>query len=47
MNVPKSVNPNIAIGLPLALFIVWMQRNKRWNLMMGAMDGTFKVRSVK
>ena len=47
MNVPKSVNPNIAIGLPVAFFILWMQRHKRWHLMIGTMDGTYKIKSAK
>jgi hypothetical protein len=36
---------NYALGVSIALFIVWMQRNKRWALMLRAMDGTYKVRS--
>ena len=46
MNYPTSVNSNYAIGLPLAFFIVWMQRNKRWSLMIHTMDLTYKIRST-
>ncbi|HEY1645941.1 MAG TPA: hypothetical protein VGF75_06275 [Candidatus Saccharimonadales bacterium] len=35
---------NYALGVSAALFIVWMQRNKRWGLVVKAMDGTYKVR---
>jgi len=44
MNAPQSVPPNIAIALPLVFFIVWMQRNKRWHLMVGTMDGTYTIK---
>jgi hypothetical protein len=47
MNVPSSVNPNYVFFVSMALFIVWMQRNGRWNLMIGTMDGTYKIRSTK
>lgn len=44
MNIP-NVNPNVAFFVVTALFIVWMQRNGRWKLVVGAMDGTLQVRS--
>lgn len=40
-----SVSPNYVFFVSFALFAVWMQRNKRWTLMYGAMDGTYKLRS--
>jgi hypothetical protein len=44
MNVPESVPPNLMFFTVLALFVVWMQRNKRWSLFVGAADGTLGVR---
>jgi hypothetical protein len=38
-----SVSPNIVVGTCVALFFVWMQRNKRWSLMIHTMDGTYKI----
>lgn len=46
MNLPKSVSPNYVFFISTALFIVWMQRKGRWNLLVGAMDGTYRIRSA-
>jgi hypothetical protein len=47
MQLPQSVSTNYMWGVCTALFIVWMQRNKRWALMIHTMDGTYKVQSTK
>jgi hypothetical protein len=42
-----NVSPNYIFFVSAALFGVWMQRNKRWTLMIHAMDGTYKIRERK
>jgi len=39
-----NVSPNYAFFVSFALFVVWMQRNKRWALMIHTMDGTYTIR---
>ena len=46
MNLP-NVSPNYVFFVSAALFAVWMQRNKRWTLFVGAMNGTYTVRPKK
>ena len=46
MNVP-NVSPNYVFFVSTALFVVWMQRNKRWALLSGAMSGKYTVRPKK
>lgn len=41
-----QVSPNYVVGMSAALFIVWMQRHKRWANVIGAMDGTYKIRAA-
>jgi hypothetical protein len=41
-----NVSPNYVFFVSFALFGVWMQRNKRWSLMLAAMDGQYKIRSM-
>jgi len=38
-----NVSPNYVFFVSFALFAVWMQRNKRWSLMLHTMDGTYKI----
>jgi hypothetical protein len=38
-----SVSPNLVFFVSLSLFGVWMQRNKRWALMIHTMDGSLKI----
>jgi hypothetical protein len=45
LKAPQSVSPNVVFFVVTALFIVWMQRNGRWKLLVGAMDGSFQVRT--
>jgi hypothetical protein len=42
-----TVNPNLIIGLSASLFIVWMQRNGRWALMIHTMDNKYKIAPLK
>ncbi len=42
-----NVSPNYVFFVSTALFVVWMQRNKRWSLLIGAMNGTYTVRPKK
>jgi len=44
MEWPRSVPPNAMFFTVLALFVIWMQRNKRWSLFVGAADGSLGVR---
>lgn len=45
MNIPE-VSPNAVFFVSFALFIVWMQRHKRFHLMIGAMNGTYKIKAA-
>lgn len=39
-----TVTPNMVFFVDFALFLVWMQRHHRFTLLIGAMDGTYKIR---
>ncbi len=41
-----EVSSGMVIGTSVALFIVWMQRNGRWALMIHTMDGTYKIAPI-
>jgi hypothetical protein len=42
-----NVSPNAMFLVSGALFIVWMQRHKRWQLMIRTMDGQYHIRGTK
>ena len=41
-----NVSPNYVFFMSGALFVVWMQRHKRWSLLVGAMDGSYGIRKA-